>query len=56
LDFAGNPNTLTLDIGSSKFGQGCVAHTCLVNIAPYNELAPDAMEYYKNLVDSKVVA
>lgn len=54
LDLAGNPNILTLDIGSSKFGQGCAAHTCLVNIAPYNELAPEAMGYYKDLVDSKV--
>jgi biotin/methionine sulfoxide reductase len=35
LDLAGNPNVLTLDKGSSSFGQGCAAHTCLVSIEPY---------------------
>lgn len=34
LDRAGNPNVLTLDVGSSGFGQGCSAHTCLVSVAP----------------------
>ncbi|SOE50481.1 molybdopterin guanine dinucleotide-containing S/N-oxide reductases [Burkholderia sp. OK233] len=32
LDLAGNPNVLTLDKGSSGFGQGCSAHTCLVQV------------------------
>ena len=32
LDLAGNPNVLTLDKGTSKYGQGCSAHTCLVSI------------------------
>ena len=32
LERAGNPNVLTLDKGSSAFGQGCSAHTCLVSI------------------------
>lgn len=35
LERAGNPNTLTLDKGSSAFGQGCSAHTCLVSIERY---------------------
>lgn len=35
LDRAGNPNVLTLDKGSSGFGQGCAAHTCLVKIERY---------------------
>ncbi|WGF87077.1 molybdopterin-dependent oxidoreductase [Marinivivus vitaminiproducens] len=35
LDRSGNPNVLTLDKGSSRFGQGCAAHTCLVAIEPY---------------------
>lgn len=35
LDIAGNPNVLTLDIGSSAFGQGCAAHTCLVSIEKF---------------------
>lgn len=32
LDLSGNPNVLTIDKGSSHFGQGCAAHTCLVSI------------------------
>lgn len=32
LDDAGNPNVLTLDLGSSAFSGGCSAHTCLVAI------------------------
>ncbi|BAT61425.1 dimethyl sulfoxide/trimethylamine N-oxide reductase precursor [Variibacter gotjawalensis] len=38
LELSGNPNVLTLDVGTSKFGQGCAAHTCLVAIEPYREL------------------
>jgi biotin/methionine sulfoxide reductase len=34
LDLSGNPNVLTLDKGTSRFGQGCAAHTCLVGIEP----------------------
>ncbi|NDW04507.1 molybdopterin-dependent oxidoreductase [Jiella pacifica] len=50
LDLAGNPNVLTLDIGTSEFGQGCSAHTCLVHVEPYAGEAPDAFEAYrKNL-------
>jgi biotin/methionine sulfoxide reductase len=40
LDIAGNPNVLTLDVGSSGFSQGCSAHTCLVAIARYEGNAP----------------
>ena len=32
LELNGNANVLTLDKGSSGFGQGCAAHTCLVRI------------------------
>lgn len=32
LDLTGNPNVLTLDKGTSRFGQGCAAHTCLVHV------------------------
>lgn len=32
LDRAGNPNTLTLDRGTSRLAQGCAAQTCLVQI------------------------
>lgn len=35
LDRAGNPNVLTLDKGTSSYGQGCSAHTCLVWVEAY---------------------
>ena len=33
IDPDGNPNVLTLDVGTSRLGQGCSAHTALVNVA-----------------------
>ena len=36
----GNPNVLTLDIGASTLSQGCIAQTCLVDVAPYTDPAP----------------
>ncbi|MDN3711985.1 hypothetical protein QWZ10_09480 [Paracoccus cavernae] len=36
---------MTPDIPTSRFGQGCAAHTCLVRIEHYGESAPDAMEH-----------
>lgn len=47
LDVAGNPNVLTADIGTSRFGQGCSAHTCLVQVEPYEGTAQDAFEAYR---------
>lgn len=47
LDIAGNPNVLTLDIGTSQLGQGCSAHTCLVRVEPYRGDAGDAIEAYQ---------
>jgi biotin/methionine sulfoxide reductase len=47
LDVAGNPNVLTLDIGTSQFGQGCSAHTCLVQVEPYAGDAGDAFTIYE---------
>ena len=32
MDSQGNPNVLTRDTGTSRIGQGCSAHTCLVDI------------------------
>jgi biotin/methionine sulfoxide reductase len=32
LDRSGNPNVLTLDKGTSSLGQGCAAHTALVEV------------------------
>lgn len=36
IDDSGNPNTLTLDRGSSAFSGGCSAHTCMVAIKRYS--------------------
>ena len=47
LDVAGNPNVLTLDVGTSQFGQGCSAHTCLVSVEIYAGDAGDAIEIYQ---------
>jgi biotin/methionine sulfoxide reductase len=33
LDPHGNPNVLTRDVGTSRLGQGCSAHTALVDVA-----------------------
>ncbi|WEX11154.1 molybdopterin-dependent oxidoreductase [Chelativorans sp. AA-79] len=46
LDIAGNPNVLTLDVPTSRFGQGCSAHTCLVRIEPYHGHLADAFDSY----------
>ncbi|MGH6760878.1 MAG: molybdopterin-dependent oxidoreductase [Phyllobacterium sp.] len=48
LEIAGNPNVLTLDVGTSKFGQGCSAHTCIVNVEPFYGDAPDAITQYQH--------
>ena len=32
VDPDGNPNVLTLDVGTSRLGQGCSAHTALVDV------------------------
>ncbi|WP_238367267.1 molybdopterin-dependent oxidoreductase [Mesobacterium pallidum] len=34
IDPDGNPNVLTPDVGTSRLGQGCSAHTALVQVAP----------------------
>lgn len=54
LDIAGNPNVLTVDIGTSRFGQGCSAHTCLVRIEPYEGEAGDAIEHYREQMERLV--
>jgi biotin/methionine sulfoxide reductase len=47
LEIAGNPNVLTLDVGTSQFGQGCSAQTCTVAIERYAGDAGDAFEQYQ---------
>lgn len=37
----GNPNVLTRDVGTSKLGQGPIAHSCLVEVEPYTAPLPD---------------
>ena len=46
LEVSGNPNVVTRDIGSSRFGQGCAAHTCVVRITPEPDAHPDPQERY----------
>lgn len=51
LEISGNPNVLTRDIGTSRFGQGCAAHTCLVQIEAYLGTAPDAASEYDQALE-----
>ena len=37
----GNPNILTRDKGTSKLGQGPIAHSCLIEMEKYNEKPPE---------------
>ena len=41
----GNPNVLTIDKGSSKLGQGPIAHSCLVEVERYLEPLPRITAY-----------
>ena len=47
-EISGNPNVLTLDIGTSAFGQGCSAHTCLIRVAPHAGDNRDPMQTYQS--------
>ena len=40
LDLHGNPNVLTRDKGTSKLGQGPIAHSCLIDIELCKDKAP----------------
>jgi len=40
LDLQGNPNVLTLDVGTSQLAQGSSAQTCLVRIAAHPQAPP----------------
>ncbi|QDF97024.1 Asp-tRNA(Asn)/Glu-tRNA(Gln) amidotransferase GatCAB subunit C [Azoarcus sp. DD4] len=40
IDKHGNPNVLTRDVGSSRLGQGCAAHSCLVDVARFDGTVP----------------
>jgi len=47
LELSGNPNVLTPDIPTSSFGQGCAAHTCLVQVEAWSGPAPDPIAVYE---------
>ncbi|MBB6308849.1 molybdopterin-dependent oxidoreductase [Xanthobacter tagetidis] len=40
LEKHGNPNVLTADRGTSRLGQGCAAHSCLVEMERFDGAAP----------------
>lgn len=40
IDTYGDPNTMTLDIGTSRLAQAVSSNTCLVNIEKYQGDAP----------------
>lgn len=45
LEKHGNPNALTLDIGSSKLSQGCIAQSCLVQIELFDGTPPEVSAF-----------
>lgn len=45
LDTYGDPNTLTLDVGTSKLAQGPSANTCLVEIEKFEGVAPPVTSF-----------
>ncbi|MGR8949229.1 MAG: molybdopterin-dependent oxidoreductase, partial [Gammaproteobacteria bacterium] len=45
LELSGNPNVLTLDIGTSSLAQGPSAHSCLVDVERYDGPQPDSRAY-----------
>jgi len=47
----GNPNVLTLDIGTSRLGQGPVAQSCLVGIERFDGKLPDVTVHQPPPID-----
>ena len=47
----GNPNILTLDIGTSRLAQGPVAHTCLVDVKLFEGKLPSVEVYNPPAID-----
>jgi biotin/methionine sulfoxide reductase len=41
LEVHGNPNVLTPDRGTSRLAQGCIAHSCLVEVEKYRHNLPE---------------
>jgi biotin/methionine sulfoxide reductase len=49
-EVSGNPNVLTLDVGSSSLGQGCAAQTCLVQVERWRGNDTEAAGVYDSLL------
>jgi biotin/methionine sulfoxide reductase len=45
LEIHGNPNALTRDIGTSKLAQGPTAHSCLVEVEPFDQPLPEIRSF-----------
>jgi len=45
LEKHGNPNVLTLDKGTSKLTQGCIAHTTLVEVELFKGKLPSVTAF-----------
>ena len=45
LEKHGNPNVLTIDKGTSRLGQSCIAQSALVEVEPYNAVTPPITAY-----------
>jgi len=45
LEIHGNPNVLTRDRGTSKLGQGCAAHSCLVEVERFDQTLPEVRSF-----------
>jgi biotin/methionine sulfoxide reductase len=53
MDTHGNPNVLTQDVPSSRLGQGCAAHNCLVDVEPFRgELPPIKISRQPEIVET----
>ncbi|QBY03817.1 trimethylamine-N-oxide reductase TorA [Thalassotalea sp. HSM 43] len=45
IDTYGDPNTLTMDVGTSKLAQACSAFTCVVQVEKFKGKAPDVTAF-----------
>ncbi|SFE80844.1 molybdopterin-dependent oxidoreductase [Alteribacillus iranensis] len=50
LEYHGNPNVLTPDIGTSSLAQGPIAKSCLVDIEPFEGEIPDVKAQLKPVI------
>ena len=55
IDVHGNPNSLTIDKGTSSLAQGNIGHTALVRIEKWDKPLPDVTVFYPPRFTSEVV-